>query len=162
VGLIMTGQAILTPLLMVILLIAGDFLAMSLTTDNVRASPMPNAWHIGTLTLAGIVMAVCLLTFCSAVLAVGELSMHLQIQSLQTLAFVTLVFGSQAVLYAIRDRRHLWGLRPSLWLVISSVADILIASILALGGFGMTVLPVALVAGTLAAAAAFTFLLRIA
>ena len=39
VGLIMTGQAILTPLLMVIVMITGDFLAMSLTTDNVRPSP---------------------------------------------------------------------------------------------------------------------------
>ncbi len=39
VGLFITGQAILTPLLMVIVMIAGDFLAMSLTTDNVRPSP---------------------------------------------------------------------------------------------------------------------------
>ena len=53
VGLIMTGQAILTPLLMVILMIAGDFLAMSLTTDHVRPSVKPNAWPIGRLTLAG-------------------------------------------------------------------------------------------------------------
>ena len=37
-GLIMTGQAILTPLLMVIVMIAGDFLAMSLSTDNVRTT----------------------------------------------------------------------------------------------------------------------------
>ena len=53
-GLMMTGHAILTPLLMVIMMIAGDFLAMSLTTDNVRASPAPNAWHIGKLTIAGV------------------------------------------------------------------------------------------------------------
>ena len=34
----MTGHAILTPMLMVILImITGDFLAMSLTTDNVPA-----------------------------------------------------------------------------------------------------------------------------
>ena len=52
-GLIMTGQAILTPLLMVIVMIAGDFLAMSLTTDNVRATPAPNAWRIDRLTIAG-------------------------------------------------------------------------------------------------------------
>ncbi|MHB8814375.1 MAG: HAD-IC family P-type ATPase [Steroidobacteraceae bacterium] len=161
VGLIMTGQAILTPLLMVILMIAGDFLAMSLTTDNVRPSPMPNAWEIGTLTMAGIVMGACLLMFCSAVLAVGKFAMHLQIEALQTLAFVTLVFGSQAVIYAIRDRRHLWGSRPSHWLVVSSIADILIASLLAVGGFSMTILPVSLVAGTLAAAAAFAFLLDV-
>jgi H+-transporting ATPase len=159
VGLIMTGGAILTPLLMVIVMISGDFLAMSLTTDNVRASPKPNAWLIGTLTMAGIVMGVCLLTFCSAVLAVGRFAMHLPIQALQTLAFIILVFGSQAVIYAIRDRRHLWGSRPSRWLIISSIADILIASSLAVSGFAMTPLPVSLVVGTLAATAAFAFLL---
>ena len=57
---------------MVIVTITGNFLAMALTTDNVRALPRPNAWLIGTLTMAGIVMGVCLLTFCSAVLAVGR------------------------------------------------------------------------------------------
>jgi H+-transporting ATPase len=39
VGLIMTGHAILTPMLMVIVMITGDFLGMSLTTDNVRPRP---------------------------------------------------------------------------------------------------------------------------
>jgi len=34
VGLIMTGHAVLTPMLMVIVMITGDFLAMSLTTDQ--------------------------------------------------------------------------------------------------------------------------------
>ena len=54
VGLIVTGHAILTPLLMVIVMITGDFLSMSLTTDNVRPSPPPNAWRIGNLTFAGV------------------------------------------------------------------------------------------------------------
>jgi len=159
VGLIMTGHAILTPLLMVIVMIAGDFLAMSLTTDNVRPSPMPNAWRIGSLTMAGVVMGICLLAFCSAALAIGKFEMSLGIEELRTLAFVALVFGSQAIIYAIRQRRHLWGSRPSLWLAVSSVADILIASILALGGIAMTPLPALTVACTLAAAVALTFVL---
>ena len=54
-GLIMTGHAILTPLLMVIVMITGDFLSMSLTTDNVRPSATPNVWRIGSLTIAGVV-----------------------------------------------------------------------------------------------------------
>src|SRR5579863_2000261 len=155
VGLITTGQAILTPLLMVIVMIAGDFLAMSLTTDNVRASPMPNAWRIGSLTKAGIIMAVCLLAFCSGVLLVGEFELGLGIDALRTLAFVALVFGSQATIYAIRQHRRLWGSRPSLWLALSSVADIGIASTLAMGGIAMAPLPIWIVVGTLAAAAIF-------
>jgi len=159
VGLIMTGHAILTPLLMVIVMVAGDFLAMSLTTDNVRPSPMPNAWHIGSLTIAGAILGVCLLGFCSGVLAVGKFEMGLGIEALRTLAFTALVFGSQATLYAIRQRRRLWGSRPSLWLAGSSAADVLIASVLAAGGIAMTPLPAGVIAGTLAAATAFAFVL---
>jgi len=159
VGLIMTGRAILTPLLMVIVMITGDFLSMSLTTDNVRASPMPNTWRIGRLTMAGVVMAICLLAFCSGVLAVGKFEMGLKIEALRTLAFTALVFGSQATLYAIRQRRHLWGSRPSLWLAASSVADVLIASTLAVGGIAMTALSALIVVGTLAAAIALAVVL---
>ena len=159
VGLIMTGQAILTPLLMVIVMVTGDFLSMSLTTDNVRPSPTPNSWRIGSLTMAGVVMGVCLLAFCTGVLAIGRFRMNLGIEAVRTLAFVALVFGSQATIYAIRERRHLWGTRPSLLLGASSIADIAIASTLAVGGIAMAPLPALLVAGTLAAAAAFAFVL---
>ena len=159
VGLIMTGHAILTPLLMVIVMIAGDFLAMSLTTDNVRPSPMPNSWRIGSLTMAGVFMGICLLAFCSAVLAVGKFELSLGIGELRTLAFAALVFGSQATIYAIRQRWHLWGSRPNVWLAASSVADVLIAAILAVSGIAMTPLPASMVAGTFAAAVALTFVL---
>lgn len=159
VGLIMTGNAILTPLLMVIVMIAGDFLSMSLTTDNVRPSPMPNAWRIASLTKAGVIMGICLLAFCSGALAVGKFEMGFGIDELRTLAFIALVFGSQATLYAIRQRRRLWGSRPSLWLAVSSVADILIASTLAVGGIAMKPLPMLVLVGALAAAATFGFVL---
>lgn len=161
VGLIMTGNAILTPLLMVIVMIAGDFLSMSLTTDNMRPSPMPNSWRIGRLTMSGVIVGMCLLAFCSGILAVGKFGLNFGIDELRTLAFVALVFGSQATLYAIRQRRHLWGVRPSLWLAVSSVADILLASILAIDGIAMKPLPLPALVGTLAAAATFGFVLDI-
>ena len=137
-GLVITGQAVLTPLLMVILMIAGDFLAMSLTTDNVDPSPTPNAWKIGNLTLAGIAIGMALLAFCGGGLAIGHYGLHLGIDRLRTLTFLLLVFGSQATLYAIRERRKMWGTRPSLWLVVSSVAAIVIALMLAVCGIAMT------------------------
>jgi len=109
--------------------------------------------------MAGVVMGICLLTFCSGVLAVGKFEMGLGIKALRTLAFTGLVFGSQAAIYAIRQRRHLWGSRPSLWLAASSAADVLIASILAVSGIAMTPLPASVIASTIAAAAAFAFVL---
>lgn len=154
VGLVMTGHAVLTPMLMVIIMVTGDFLTMSLTTDNVHASPLPNAWRIGNLTLAGAAIGLCLLAFCSAVLAVGHYALGLAAAPLDTLALVALVFGSQTTLYAIRERQRLWS-RPSLWLNLSSLANVLIVSTLAVLGVLMAALPITLVAGTLAAAVGF-------
>jgi len=159
VGLIMTGQAILTPLLMVLIMITGDFLGMALTTDNVRPSVAPNAWRIGNLTVAGAAIGVSELAFCVSVLAVGIYRMGLGIDALRTLAFIAIVFGNQATTYTNRERRHLWSSRPSIWLIVSSVADLLIASTLAVGGIAMTPLPALTVAETLAAAAAFALML---
>jgi H+-transporting ATPase len=158
VGLIVTRHAVLTPLLMVLVMVTGDFLAMSLTTDNVRPSPTPNAWRIGNLTMAGAIMGVCLLGFFTGVLAFGKFEMNLGTQALQTLAFIAVVFGGQATVYAIRERRHLWSSRPSAWFAASSVADITIASTLAVAGIAMTPLPISLVVGTLTAAATFAII----
>src|SRR5271154_3315103 len=96
IGLLMTGHAILTPLLMVLIMITGDFLGMSLTTDNVRPSPTPNAWRVGNLTIAGVFMGVSELLFCTAVLAIGRFRLGLGIDTLRTLAFILIVFGNQA------------------------------------------------------------------
>jgi H+-transporting ATPase len=159
VGLIMTGQAILTPLLMVLIMITGDFLGMSLTTDNVRPSPMPNAWRIGNLTVAGVIIGMGELVFCTSILAIGAYRMGPDIGALRTLAFVLIVFGNQATVYTNRERRHLWLSPPSIWLIVSSIADLLIASTLAIGGIAMTALPAWTVAGTLAAAAVFAVVL---
>jgi H+-transporting ATPase len=160
-GLVMTGHAILTPFLMVVIMITGDFLGMSLTTDNVRPSPVPNAWSIGKLTVAGAAMGLGELAFCTSVLAFGIYGMGFDTATLQTLTFVAIVFGNQATTYTNRVRQHLWSCRPSIWLILSSIADILIASTLAVSGIAMTPLPPVFVAGTLAAAAALALVLDV-
>ena len=80
-GLILTKHAILTPTLMVISMITGDFLAMSSTTDNVRPSSMPNSWRIDTLTIVGVTLGLFDLAFCVGVLSFGALVMHLDIDT---------------------------------------------------------------------------------
>jgi H+-transporting ATPase len=161
VGLVMTGQAVLTPMLMVIVMITGDFLAMSLTTDKVSPSKTPNSWQIGGITIAGVILGTSFLAFSTAILAVGKFELHLNIDALRTLSVVGIVFGSQATTYVIRGRQHLWGLRPSIWLVLSSVADVLIISMLAALGIAMAPLPLAVIAGEFAAAIAFGLVLDV-
>ncbi len=159
VGLMLTGHAVLTPMLMVIVMITGDFLAMSLTTDLVRPSQSPNSWQIGRITTAGAAVGACFLLFCTAVLWFGRSYLHFGVPELQTLCVVSIVYGSQATIYAMRERQHLFGLRPSTWLVVSSIADISIISILALRGIAMAPLPISILAGELGAAFVFGVLI---
>jgi H+-transporting ATPase len=161
-GLVMTGQAILTPMLMVIIMLTGDLLGMSLTTDNVRPSPMPNAWRIGELTIAGVFMGISELVFCTALLAIAKFRLGFGIETLRTLAFVAIVFGNQATTYTNRERQRLGSAPPSRWLIGSSVVDVLIASTLATCGIAMTPLPIFVVGGILVAAAVFAFILDVA
>jgi len=162
VGLVMTGHAILTPMLMVIIMLTGDVLGMSLTTDNVRPSPLPNRWRIGALTIAGVFMGVCELIFCTAVLAVAKFRLGFGIDMLRTLAFLVVVFGNQATTYTNRERQRLGSCRPSPLLVGCSALDLLIASMLATCGIAMSHLPILVVGGTLVSAAVFAFIVDFA
>jgi H+-transporting ATPase len=92
---------------------------------------------------------------------VGKFQLHLGIEALQTLSVVGIVFGSQVTTYVIRGRQHLWGLRPSILLVLSSVADIFIISTLATLGIAMAPLPITVIAGEFAAAIAFGLVLDV-
>jgi H+-transporting ATPase len=158
VGLMITGQAILTPMLMVIIMITGDFLGMALTTDNVKPSPKPSVWRVGALTLAGVFMGLSELVFCVVALVVGKVQLGFGIEPLRTLAFVLIVFGNQATTYTNRARRRLWSTAPSRWLVLSSAVDLLIASTMANWGLAMAPLPSVVIGATLVGAVAFAFL----
>jgi len=162
VGLIVTGHAILTPMLMVIIMLTGDLLGMSLTTDNVQPSPMPNAWRISSLTLAGVFMGVSELAFCVVALMAGKFRMGFENGTLQTLAFIAIVFGNQATTYANRERGRIGSCRPGRWLVLSSVVDLGIASTLAICGIAMVPLSVVVVGEMFVAAVVFAFLADLA
>jgi H+-transporting ATPase len=159
IGLGLTGHAVLTPVLMVLLVMTNDFLSMSLTTDRASPAPSPSAWHMRNVTGAAIVLGLCKLAFSSSALAFGKFRLGLAPGELQTMAFVTLAFGNQAVLYVLRERRHMWSSRPGNWVVASSVADISIASALALSGTLMEPLAWPAVAGVFTAAIGFALIL---
>jgi H+-transporting ATPase len=158
-GLLITDHAILTPMLVVISMITGDFLAMSSTTDNVRPSAKPNIWRIGRLTIAGVLLGLFDLAFCVAVLFVGKDCLRLDLETLRTLTMVNLVVSGQAIYYVVRERRRIWSSRPSTIVLVSSLADLLIVPTLAYAGILMAPLPLSVILGLFATAAVFAFVL---
>jgi H+-transporting ATPase len=159
IGLGMTGHAVMTPVLMVLMLVTNDFLAMSLTTDRASPSPSPSVWRMRNVTSAAIILGICKLCFSTAVLAIGKYGLELGPGELQTLAFVTLIFGAQGLIYVVRERNHMWSSRPSAWVVAASAADVTIVCALALSGTLMEPLPWRVVAAVLVGAAGFALIL---
>lgn len=158
-GLVMTGHAVMTPMLMALILITGDFITMSLTTDRATPSPMPDVWRTGTITVAAAILGFAGLLFAVGVVAAGNYVVGLGIGELRTLAFVTLVFANQATVYVVRERRHMWRTRPGRWLVLSSLLDLGIAASLAVTGTLMAPLPAATLAAVLAVVIVFSLVL---
>lgn len=131
------------------LLFANDFVTMALATDNVSPSRMPDRWLVRPLVLSGLALAGLLLLFSFAVFLLAGPRPGSSIAELQTLVFVMLVFTGQATLYAVRERGHFWSTAPSRWLILTSIADILVVFLLATQGWLMTAVPVHSVAAVL-------------
>ncbi len=159
IGLVMTGHAVMTPVMMVLMLLTNDVLAMSLTTDRASPSPSPSIWRMRNVTGAAIVLGACKLAFSTVMLAMGKYQFGLGPTTLQTFAFVTLLFGSQALIYVLRERRHIWSSTPSKWVFASSAVDIGIVAMLALSGTLMEPLPWWLLLAISIATAAFALIL---
>lgn len=159
IGLVLTGHAVMTPVLMVLMLLTNDFLAMSLTTDRASPAPFPSRWRMRNITTAALALGLCKLCFSTAMLVLGMSRLGLGAEEMQTLAFITIVFGNQAVLYVVRDRNHLWSSRPGVWILAASAADIVIVSAFALSGILMTPLAWHIILAIFSAAIGFAFTL---
>jgi H+-transporting ATPase len=146
-GLLLTGVFVTTPHLILLLLFANDFVTMSLAADRVTFSRKPDRWRIRPLVTTGLVLALAWVVLCFAVFLVGRDVYHLNLAQLQTLVFLTLVYSGQATVYLVRERRHFWMSRPGHWMLVSSVADVIVVSLLATCGVLMaSVSPLAVVA----------------
>lgn len=140
-GVVLTHSIIITPMLIVLLLFTNDFVTMSIATDNVTYSREPDRWQIRALVSAGLILGSLVLILSFAVFLYGRDQLHLPLAQLQTLVFLTLVFTGQGAVYLVRERSHFWSSAPSGWLLMSSVLDVLIVSLLATNGILMAAIP---------------------
>jgi H+-transporting ATPase len=149
-GLIITGHAVLTPLLQALSMLTNDFVSMARAADRARPSPYPNAWRVRNLTLAAVPLGSFRLLYLVAVLGVGWYGLRLNPGEMQTLTYVMLVFAGQGNVYVLREHGRLWSSRPAPIMLLASLCDVLLVAALAAGGVLMNSLPIKLI-GLLAA-----------
>jgi H+-transporting ATPase len=145
--------------MMVLMLLTNDVLAMSLTTDRASPASSPSVWRMRNITATAIILGSCKLAYSTAMLVIVKYQFGLDPSALQTFAFVTLLFGSQGLIYVLRERRHLWLSLPSKWVLASSTVDIGIVVVLALSGVFMEPLPWQFLVAVAFATTAFALLL---
>uniref|UniRef100_E6PRA4 Putative Proton-exporting ATPase n=1 Tax=mine drainage metagenome TaxID=410659 RepID=E6PRA4_9ZZZZ len=158
-GLWLTGGFVISPMLIVLMLFANDFVTMSIATDRVRPTPTPQHWDVRRLVAAAAGFASLSLVFSLSFYFIARNAWGLDGHQSQTLAFLILVFTNQAGIYALRTNTPLWSLAPSRWMAMASIGDLAIVSLLAGLGVLMARLPWSLIVLLLASSVAFSFVL---
>ncbi len=156
-GLLITGQLVTTPRLVLLLLFANDFVTMSLASDRVTPSEHPDRWNVRILMESSGVIAVSWLLYCFAVFYVGR--HFLPLPATQTLVFLALVFSGLATVYLVRETRAFWQSRPGTFLLWATVGDVAVVSAMATFGILMAPVPIGMVAGVLGATLAMMLVL---
>ncbi|MGC2517665.1 MAG: plasma-membrane proton-efflux P-type ATPase [Burkholderiales bacterium] len=154
-GLLLFGAYVVDPLMMILLFFSTDIVMMTVSMDRVAASPTPDKWAARPLIVAGLGLATLLFLLNSAVFWSAENVLQLGAAEARTLVFVWLVFGVQAIIYVNRVRGHFWTIRPGRFVILATLFDLTVVSLLATQGWLMAPLPAFLVGAMLLLAAAF-------
>jgi H+-transporting ATPase len=159
VGFLLTGHKPLTPMLMVLIIFLNDFLTMALTTDHMSVSRQPNLWRTRPIAVAGVFFGLLRLVFTFGVFALGHYALHFDMPHLQTLTFATVILGSQAGVYLLRERDHCWASRPSRAMIVSTALGLGVTVFIALSGWHFPAIAPKLLAAVAGAAVVYFFVL---
>jgi H+-transporting ATPase len=159
-GLMLTRSFVISPMLIVLLLFANDFVTMTIAGDRVQPAPKPQRWQVRRLVGAALVFTLVSLVFSFSVFWWTRSTQGLTPAQLQTLVFLLLVFTNQASIYALRTDGLLWSFAPTRWMALASVGDVVVVTLFAMMGWLMAPLPAVLVIELLVASAAFALLLN--
>ncbi len=117
-----------------LLVLANDFVTMSLATDNVVYTGKPDKWNVKNNILASLIPALLYVLGDVIVIMVGKDFFRLEWKELTTLVMLMLIFNSQLRVLIVRERRHFWSSLPGNGLLISSTSAIIGFAILSLSG----------------------------
>jgi H+-transporting ATPase len=111
----------------VLLLFLGDFVSMSISTDNVRSSLKPDTFDMRRLFGVSGSLGI-LMTIESAIFAVPALSyfgLIGNVEKIYTFGFAYLNLAGVFTLMIVRERNHFWKSKPSKFLSVTVLAEVL-------------------------------------
>jgi H+-transporting ATPase len=152
--LLIWGEFALSPLLVVLFMLLGEIATFAISTDRVMPSARPGRWVVRSLVVTGLGFAALLFVASTVVFWTARFGLRLSIGQAQTVAFLWLAFaGGQAALYLARARGVFWAKPyPTRWLLMASLFDLAVVTVMATQGWLMTAIPVVWIGSLLAAA----------
>jgi len=134
IGLVWLGRDVLTPIGMALLLVANDFLTMSLATDNTLPSRNPSRWMIKDLLASSLAIGLVFV-------AHGLLGLYIAVnwigvggEGVGTFTLLLLAYTSQFRVLMVRERGPLWKTRPGRELALSTLLTTAAFTILGTAG----------------------------
>jgi H+-transporting ATPase len=121
----------------VLLLFLGDFVSMAISTDNVQFSLKPDSFNISRLFGVSGSLGI-LMTIESAILTVAAMSyfgLTGNVDKIYTFGFAYLNLAGVFTLMIVRERNHFWKSRPSNFLSITAMTEILFVIAISFLGF---------------------------
>jgi H+-transporting ATPase len=131
-----------TPFDVILLIFANDFATMAIATDHVRFSNKPEKWNVRSLVGSSISLSTFMIAESFFVLWTAT-ELGLTLGQIQTYIFDMLVFSGQFTVYMVRERKRFWNSRPSKWLIIASISDIIFVTAISATGILVTAIPLA-------------------
>jgi H+-transporting ATPase len=136
---LLTGEYIISALHMILLLFLTDFVTLSISTDNVRYSELPDSWNITGLVKVALFLGILVIAELMLLLNTGAsyFGLSTNIGQLQTFTFQMLIYVELLDLLILRERKHFWNSRPSRVLLLTIATDLVVVffiSILGLPG----------------------------
>jgi len=135
VGFFWLHDIVISLLGMTLLVFANDFVTMSISTDNVKATDTPNIWNVRNITLASFILGVLFAVEDLFLVFIGLKYFHLELDKIRTLVMLSLIFNTQFRILIVRERKHFWSSMPNKNMLLVNIATI--AGFALLGMFGV-------------------------
>ena len=127
----------LTAVMIVILALLNDGAILSIAYDNVHYRDAPEAWNMRVVLGVSTVLGVLGVVSAFGLFYLGERVFHLDRDHVQTLMYLKLSVAGHLTIFLTRTRGPFWSIRPAKILWMAVLGTQLIATSVAIFGFGL-------------------------
>ncbi|MDE2188345.1 MAG: HAD-IC family P-type ATPase [Patescibacteria group bacterium] len=131
---LLTDSYILSPLLAVLVMLANDFVTISIATDHTKPLLHPARWKIFRLVMASSLVALPPFIFTMFIYFLS-IRVGYPIDVIRTIMYCSLIYLGKSTFLSVRAWPYGWSVRPSMTVIVALLFSLIFTSVIA--GFGI-------------------------